>query len=120
LLILASAPETQEINSALYAAVLNRVLRLINEKGGHPTGVVADEFPTIYIHKIDSVVATARSSRVGVVLGLQEIPQLKQLYKKEVAETICSVMGNVLCGSVRDRSTLECLERLFGKIKQTS
>ena len=120
LLILASSPETQEINSALYAAVLNRVLRVINERGGLPGGIIADEFPTIYIHKIDSVVATARSSKIGVVLGLQEIPQLKQLYKKEVAETICSVMGNVLAGSVRDRSTLEWLERLFGKIKQKS
>lgn len=120
ILVLASSPETEGINSALYASVLNRVLRVINQKGNLPAGIIADEFPTIYIHKIDSVVATARSSKIGVVLGLQELPQLKQLYKREVADTICSVMGNILCGSVRDRHTLEWLERLFGKIKQKS
>ncbi|MHA6727129.1 TraM recognition domain-containing protein [Chryseobacterium sp. A301] len=119
-LVLASSPETEGINSALYASVLNRVLRVINQKGNLPAGIIADEFPTIYIHKIDSVVATARSSKIAVMLGLQELPQLKQLYKREVADTICSVMGNILCGSVRDRHTLEWLERLFGKIKQKS
>ncbi len=117
-LVLASNPETQEINSALYAALLNRVLRQINEKGNLPGAMVADEFPTIYIHKIDSVVATARSHKVAVLLGLQELAQLRQRYKKEVADTICAVVGNILSGSVRDKQTLDWLERLFGKIRQ--
>lgn len=120
IMVLASDPGTQDINSALYSAVLNRVLKLINSKGNLPGGVVADELPTIYIHKIDNVVATARSNRVAVVLGLQEIPQLKQFYKKEVADTIAAIIGNVLSGSARDKNTLDWLEKMFGKIKQKS
>ena len=118
IVILASDPGTQDINSALYSSVLNRILRLINSKENMPGGIIADEFPTIYIHKIDNVVATARSNRVAVMLGLQEIPQLKQFYKKEVADTISSIVGNILSGAARDKNTLEWLEKLFGKIKQ--
>ena len=120
IIILASDPGTQDINSALYSAVLNRTLRLVNSKHNLPGGIIADEFPTIYIHKIDNVVATARSNRVAVLLGLQEIPQLRQFYKKEVADTISAIVGNILSGSARDKNTLEWLEKLFGKIKQKS
>jgi murein DD-endopeptidase MepM/ murein hydrolase activator NlpD len=120
ILILASDPGTQDINSALYSAVLNRTLRLVNSKHNLPGGIIADEFPTIYIHKIDNVVATARSNRVAVLLGLQEIPQLRQFYKKEVADTISAIVGNILSGSARDKNTLEWLEKFFGKIKQKS
>lgn len=117
-IILASDPGTQDINSALYSSVLNRTLKLINSKKNHPGAVIADEFPTIYIHKIDNVIATARSNRVAVLLGLQELPQLRQFYKKEVADTISAIVGNILSGSARDKNTLDWLEKMFGKIKQ--
>ncbi|UWX66187.1 type IV secretion system DNA-binding domain-containing protein [Empedobacter stercoris] len=118
ILILASDPTTQDINSALYSSVLNRTLRVINSKNNLPGGIIADEFPTIYIHKIDNVVATARSNKIAVLLGLQELPQLRQFYKKEVADTISAIVGNILSGSARDKNTLDWLEKMFGKIKQ--
>lgn len=120
ILILASNPRTQDINSALYSAVLNRVISQINEKGNLYSGLIADEFPTIYIHKVDNLIATARSNKVAVMLGLQEQPQLRQFYKKEVADTISAIMGNILSGAVRDKGTLDWLEKMFGKIKQKS
>ena len=95
ILILASNPRTQDINSALYSAVLNRVISQINDKGNLYSGLIADEFPTIYIHKIDNLVATARSNKVAVMLGLQEQPQLRQFYKKEVAETISAIIWEI-------------------------
>ncbi|WP_176138210.1 type IV secretory system conjugative DNA transfer family protein [Elizabethkingia meningoseptica] len=118
IMILASDPGTQDINSALYSSVLNRTLRLINSKNNLPGGIVADEFPTIYIHKIDNVVATARSNKVAVLLGLQELPQLRQFYKKEIADTFSAIVGNILSGAARDKNTLDWLEKMFGKIKQ--
>ncbi|MCZ2085069.1 MAG: type IV secretion system DNA-binding domain-containing protein [Flavobacteriales bacterium] len=120
ILILASDPGTQDINSALYSSVLNRTLRLINSKDNLSGGIIADEFPTIYIHKIDNIVATARSNKIAVLLGLQEIPQLRQFYKKEVADTISAIVGNILSGSARDKNTLDWMEKMFGKIKQKS
>ncbi len=119
ILVLANNPSTQNINSALYALVVNRLTRLINEKGNLPTAIIADEVPTLFIHKVENLIATARSNRVAVLLGLQELTQFKQQYGRETAETISSVIGNVLSGSVRDKGTLDWLERMFGKIRQT-
>lgn len=120
ILILASDPTTQDITSALYSAILNRIVTLINSKGNYPSAIIADEMPTIYIHKIDNVVATARSNKVAVLLGLQEKPQLRQFYKKEVADTISAIIGNILSGSARDKDTLDWIEKFMGKIKQKS
>src|SRR6202012_234020 len=44
--------------------------------------------------------------------------QFNQQYGKDTAATITSVVGNVLAGSVRNKETLDWLERLFGKNKQ--
>src|SRR5690606_9306421 len=107
------------INSTCLSVVLNRVTKLIDTKGNLPIGLVVDEAPSLYIHRVDLLVAQSRSNFSGVVLGLQELPMLRQQYGKETAEVITSIMGNVLSGSVRSKETLEWLERLFGKVKQT-
>lgn len=118
ILILANSPATQNINSTCYSVVVNRLTRLINTKGNLPTAIIADESPTLFIHKIENLISTARSNKVAVLLGLQELPQLKQLQGKDTATTITAVIGNVISGSVRNKETLEWLERLFGKKKQ--
>ncbi len=118
ILVLASDEDTKEINSALYASVFNRILKVINNKGNLPCAVVADEFPTIYLHDVENTIGTARSNQVAIMLGLQEMPQLKKNYKKEIADTIMAVAGNILAGALRNKDTLDWLEKLFGKIKQ--
>lgn len=118
LLVLANSPETQSINSACYSLILNRLILLLNKKGNLPSSIIVDEVPTVYIHRIENLIATARSNKVSVLLGLQEIPQFRQQYGKEAADTICSVTANVLSGSARHQDTLVWLEKLFGKVKQ--
>ncbi len=119
-LVLANSSATQNINSTCYATVVNRLTRLVNTEGNLPTAIIADEAPTLYIHKIENLISTARKYKVAVLLGLQEIPQLRQLQGKDTATTITAVIGNVLSGSVRNKETLDWLERLFGKRKQLS
>jgi hypothetical protein len=118
ILVLASSPETQEINSACYALVINRLTKLINQKNRLPCALIIDELPTLYIHRLENLLATARSNKVAVLLGLQELPQFRQLYGKLAAETICAVVANVISGQVRSKETLEWLQEVFGKIKQ--
>ena len=117
-LVIANDPETQSINSACYSVVLNRLIRQLNKKGNLPCSMVIDEVPTVYIHKIENLLATARSNQVSMLLALQELPQFRQQYGREVAETICSVAANVLSGAVRHKDTLMWLEKLFGKVRQ--
>jgi hypothetical protein len=120
ILVLANDPNTQNINSACYSVVLNRLTRLVNSKGNLPVGLIIDEVPTLFIHRIENLIATARSNQVAVLMGLQELPQFQQQYGKDTSNTIISVVGNVLSGSVRNKETLDWLERLFGKVKQTT
>jgi type IV secretory pathway TraG/TraD family ATPase VirD4 len=118
IVVLANDPNTQNINSACYSVVLNRMTKLINNKGNLPSALIIDEIPTLYTYKVENLIATARSNKVAVLMGLQELPQFNQQYGKETAATITSVVGNVLAGSVRNKETLDWLERLFGKSKQ--
>lgn len=118
IVILANDPNTQNINSACYSIVLNRLTKLINTKGNLPSALIIDEVPTLFVHKVENLIATARSNKVAVLMGLQEIPQFQQQYGKDTAATITAVVGNVLAGSVRNKETLDWLERLFGKSKQ--
>lgn len=117
-LIIANDPNKQDINSALNALVLNRLVRLINSKGNLPCSLILDEFPTIFFHKISNLIATARSNKVSVLLGLQELPQLKTNYGDKIADEIVSIIGNIISGPVGKKDTLELLQTTFGKKKQ--
>jgi hypothetical protein len=118
IVVLANDPNTQNINSACYSVVMNRMTKLINSKGNLPSALIIDEIPTLYTYKIENLLAVARSNKVAILMGLQELPQFNQHYGKDTAATITSVVGNVLAGSVRNKETLDWLERLFGKSKQ--
>lgn len=117
-LIIANNPKTQAMNSALNALIINRLTRLVNTKGNLPTSIIVDEAPTLYFYQIANLLSTARSNKVSVLLGLQEIPQLEEQYGKATAKTVTSVIGNVISGSARAKETLEWLQIIFGKVKQ--
>jgi hypothetical protein len=118
ILILANDPSTQSTNSASYSVILNRITSLINSKGNNPVGLLIDEAPSLYTHKVENLISQARSNLSAVLLGMQELPMLNQQYGKDTAATITSVVGNIMSGSVRNKDTLEWLERLLGKSKQ--
>jgi GGDEF domain-containing protein len=118
ILILANDPSTQSTNSASYSVILNRITNLINSKGNNPVGLLIDEAPSLYTHKVENLISQARSNLSAVLLGLQELPMLNQQYGKDTAATITSVVGNILSGSVRNKDTLDWLERLMGKSMQ--
>jgi type IV secretory pathway TraG/TraD family ATPase VirD4 len=117
-LIIANNPQTQNVNSACNTLILTRLVRLINTKNNLPCSLIIDEAPTLYFHRLENLMATARGNKVSTLLGLQELPQLKQQYGKDTADTICAICGNIISGSVRNKDTLDWLEKLFGKVKQ--
>lgn len=119
-IVLANDPTTQNVNSACYSLILNRMIKLINTKGNRPCALIVDELPSIFINKLEVPLSVARSNKVGFLMGLQELTQFKQQYGKDTADTITSVVGSVLSGSVRNKETLDWLERLMGKSKQIS
>ena len=122
-LVIANDPDMQDITGALNALVLNRLITKVNSGMGKniPVSIIVDECPTLYVHKIDNLIATARSNKVAVTLGLQEKPQLEANYGKNGMEKIMSTCGNIIAGQARYKETLEWLQNdIFGKVKQTS
>lgn len=120
-LLLANDPEMEEINGSLNALIINRMMTRINSGQGQniPCNIIIDELPTLYFHKIDRLVGTARSNKVAVTLGFQELPQLEADYGKVGMEKVISVCANVICASARHNETLSWLSNsIFGKVKQ--
>ena len=120
-LLIANAPEMESIIGALNALILNRLVTRVNTGQGKniPTSIIVDELPTLYFHKIDRLIGTARSNKVSVTLGFQELPQLEADYGKVGMQKIITTVGNVVSGSARSKETLEWLSSdIFGKVVQ--
>ena len=120
-LLIANDPEMESIIGALNALILNRLVTRVNTGQGKnvPTSIIVDELPTLYFHKIDRLIGTARSNKVSVTLGFQELPQLEADYGKVGMQKIITTVGNVVAGSARCKETLEWLSNdIFGKVVQ--
>ena len=120
-LLIANDPEMENIIGALNALILNRLVTRVNTGQGKnlPTSIIVDELPTLYFHKIDRLIGTARSNKVSVTLGFQELPQLEADYGKTGMQKIITTVGNVVAGSARSKETLEWLSNdIFGKVVQ--
>ena len=114
LLAIGNNPDRQNIYSAALGLYNARVIKLINHKGKLPCAVVVDELPTMFFKGLDNLIATARSNRVAVCLGLQDFSQLNAEYGDKEAEKIVSTIGNVFSGAVVGRSAQQLSAR-FGK-----
>ena len=120
-LLIASDPEMEGIIGALNALILNRLVTRVNSGLGKniPVSIIVDEIPTLYFHKIDRLIGTARSNKVSVALGFQELPQLEGDYGKVGMQKIITTVGNVVSGSARNKETLDWLSNdIFGKVVQ--
>ena len=120
-LVIANDPEKEQVIGSLNALVLNRLITRVNSKGNIPVSINVDELPTLYIHKIDRLIGTARSNKVAVTLGFQELPQLEADYGKVGMQKIITTCGYIFMGAARNKETLEWAQNdVFGKAKQTS
>ena len=120
-LLIANDPEMESIIGALNALILNRLVTRVNTGQGKniPVSIIVDELPTLYFHKIDRLIGTARSNKVSVTLGFQELPQLEADYGKVGMQKIITTVGNVVSGSARAKETLEWLSSdIFSKVVQ--
>ena len=120
-LVIANDPEKEQVIGSLNALILNRLVTRVNSKGNLPVSIIVDELPTLYFYKIDRLIGTARSNKVAVTLGFQELPQLEADYGKNGMQKILTTCGNIFMGAARNKETLEWAQNdVFGKAKQTS
>ncbi len=110
-------PSKTQIYGAVISLCTERMLKLVNRKGQLKSSLVFDEFPTVFINNIDSLIATARSNKVATTLGVQDFSQLRKDYGKEQAEVIMNVCGNIISGQVLGETAKSISDRI-GRIMQ--
>ncbi len=110
-------PQKIQIYGAVLSLYVTRLVKLVNKKGKQKSSLIFDEFPTIYLNNMDSLIATARSNKVATCLGIQDFSQLRKDYGKEQADVIMNITGNIVSGQVTGDTAKQLSER-FGKIMQ--
>lgn len=110
-------PQKIQTYGAVLSLFVSRLIKQVNQKGKLKSSLVFDEFPTIYLNNIDSLIATARSNKVSTCLGIQDFSQLRKDYGREQADVIINIVGNIVCGQVSGDTAKQLSER-FGKIMQ--
>ena len=117
LLCVGNNPDRQNIYSAALGLYNSRIVKLINKKKQLKCAVIIDELPTIYFRGLDNLIATARSNKVGVLLGFQDFSQLTRDYGEKESKVIQNTVGNIFSGQVVGE-TAKTLSELFGKVLQ--
>lgn len=110
-------PQKIQIYGAVLSLFVSRLVKLVNQKGKLKSSLIFDEFPTIYLNNMDSLIATARSNKVSTCLGIQDFSQLRKDYGREQADVIMNITGNIVSGQVAGDTAKQLSER-FGKIMQ--
>lgn len=110
-------PQKIQIYGAVLSLYVNRLVKQVNQKGKQKSSLIFDEFPTIYLNNMDSLIATARSNKVATCLGIQDFSQLRKDYGREQADVIMNITGNIVSGQVNGDTAKQLSER-FGKIMQ--
>lgn len=110
-------PQKIQTYGAVLSLFVSRLIKQVNQKGKLKSSLVFDEFPTIYLNNIDSLIATARSNKVSTCLGIQDFSQLRKDYGREQADVIVNIVGNIVSGQVSGDTAKQLSER-FGKIMQ--
>lgn len=109
--------DRQNIYSAALGLYNSRIVKLINKKRQLKCAVIIDELPTIYFRGLDNLIATARSNKVGVLLGFQDFSQLTRDYGEKESKVIQNTVGNIFSGQVVGE-TAKTLSERFGKVLQ--
>ena len=117
LLCVGNNPDRQNIYSAALGLYNSRIVKLINKKRQLKCAVIIDELPTIYFRGLDNLIATARSNKVGVLLGFQDFSQLTRDYGEKESKVIQNTVGNIFSGQVVGE-TVKTLSERFGKVLQ--
>lgn len=110
-------PQKIQTYGAVLSLYVSRLIKQVNQKGKLKSSLIFDEFPTIYLNNMDSLIATARSNKVATCLGIQDFSQLRKDYGREQADVILNITGNIISGQVTGDTAKQLSER-FGKIMQ--
>jgi type IV secretory pathway TraG/TraD family ATPase VirD4 len=115
ILTIGNDPTLAESYAPIIGLILTSLSKQINQSGKEPSLFLIDEFPTVFIPKVEQLPATGRSNKITTVLACQDIAQMVDRYGKDKADTILSNLGNQFYGRTTNPETAKRVSTLFGK-----
>jgi hypothetical protein len=114
---LGSDPLKSEALAPIISLFCDRLHKIVNQRGKAKCTLIYDEFSSIRVPSIQTVIAVGRGHDIIPVIAIQDYSQLKKVYSREEAEAIFNMAGNFITGQVSGESAKLVSER-FPKIMQ--
>ena len=115
LLTIGNDPTLAETFAPIIGLILTSLSKQLNQPNKEQSLFLIDEFPTVFIPKVEQLPATGRSNKIATVLACQDIAQMVDRYGKDKADTILSNLGNQFYGRTTNPETAKRVSSLFGK-----
>ena len=116
LVCMGNNPQKTQTFGAVLSTYVNRMLKIINQKGKKKCMLLFEEFPTLSADLIPTI-TTGRSNELACVLVIQDESQLRKDYGREKADVIMNTVGNIVSGQVLGQSAKHLSDRI-GRIMQ--
>lgn len=117
IIVIGNNPRKSTVYSSYVGLYMAEIMKVANQKHKLPSGIFLDEMPTIYASEVSKLVTTGRSNKVACCMGVQDMPQIRSSYARELAESMISIVGNIFVGTVQFDSAKKISDAL-GKNKQ--
>ncbi len=115
MLALGSNPSLKETYAPIIACIITVALKLMNQPQKHPSLLLLDEAPTVYIPKLDTIPATARANKLSTVFIAQDKSQMIKGYGKVETDSLIGNLNYQLYGRLAQLETAEYVSRLIGR-----
>ncbi len=115
ILVVGNDPTLSETYSPVIGLILTSISKQLNQQDKAKSIFLIDEFPTVFIPKVEQLPATGRSNKVATILACQDIAQMVDKYGKDKSDTILSNLGNQFYGRTPNPDTAKRVSTLFGK-----
>lgn len=115
-LVIGADNEVQSAYSPAISLTIAVAAKMMNTAGEkHPSVIIMDEAPTLYIPHLEQIPATGRSRMIGLVFGCQDVSQVVDAYGQDKARSLLANLGNQFFGRTTSRETAEHVVQLFGR-----
>lgn len=114
-LVLGNNAEFYKTYGPILALLATAALKQMNQRGKAESIVILDEFPTLFIPNFDTYPATARSNKIAIVVGVQDISQIEEMYGKNVKNAILGILSNQFYGQQNNLDSAKYVSELWGK-----
>ena len=98
------------VNALIFTVAIKQMIR----DDQNPSLLYMDEAPTFYIPKIEEIPEVARSAKIGLLYGEQDLSAKDRVYGKEIRTGIMGAIANKAFGQTSETDTIKYVSDLFG------